>query len=105
MRILPALLGLLVLLAPAGARADRDSALAALRQQSLILESRIDDRGVLWAIVKPDKLAWDQFATFLCQQMAPHQARIFTVRVVDVTSIGRGRKQTEWKILAQAQCG
>ena len=96
---------LAALLAPTPARADRDSALAAVRAQSLVLDTRLDDRGTLWAMVKPERLAWDQFAVFLCKQVVPHQARIFTVKVVDVTSTGRGRKPEEWTVLAQARCG
>jgi len=105
MRILATLacLGLLFIAAPA--HADRDSAIAALRQQAPILESRIDDRGTVWAIVKPEKKAWGQYAAALCAALVPHQARIFTVKVIDVSTVGRGRKPAEWTVLGQAACG
>jgi hypothetical protein len=96
---------LIASLAAAPAHADRETALAAIRATPRVLDAQIDDRGNLWAIVKNDQVSWTQFATVLCVVVRPHQARVFSARVVDVTSVGRGRKSSEWKVLAQANCG
>ncbi|SEH48704.1 hypothetical protein [Magnetospirillum fulvum] len=96
---------LIASLTAAPAHADRETALAAIRATPRVLDAQIDDRGNLWAIVKNDQVSWTQFATVLCVVVRPHQARVFSARVVDVTSVGRGRKSSEWKVLAQANCG
>jgi len=104
MRLVFAVVCLIVLAVPP-AYADRDTALAAVRANSRVLDAQIDDRGTLWAMVKNDQISWDQFAALLCVVVRPHQARVFSARVIDVTSIGRGRKSAEWTVLAQANCG
>jgi len=91
--------------APTPAHADRDTALAAVRAQQGVIDAEIDDRGNLWAMVKNDRVSWDPYAALLCLIVRPHQARVFNARVIDVTSVGRGRKPAEWKVLAQANCG
>ncbi|CCG40614.1 hypothetical protein [Magnetospirillum molischianum] len=95
----------LIALAATPASADRETALAAVRALPGMLEAQIDDRGNLWAVVKNDRASWNQYAALLCVVVRPHQARVFSARVVDVTSVGRGRKTSEWTVLAQANCG
>lgn len=103
MRLVFAVACLIVLAVPS-AHADRDTALAAVRATPRVLDAQIDDRGNLWAMVKNDQVSWNQYAALLCVVVRPHQARVFTARVVDVTSVGRGRKSSEWTVLAQADC-
>ncbi|MGE5502789.1 MAG: hypothetical protein ACM31L_00050, partial [Actinomycetota bacterium] len=49
-------------LLPALARADQSSAVQAARSQSKVIDALVDNGGTMWVSVKPDKLAWDQFA-------------------------------------------
>jgi hypothetical protein len=104
MRIRSLLAAIMMLCAPLAAMADQDSALAAVRSQPGVLDAQLDDRGNLWVVVKNDKIAWDQYAVFMCTVVRPHQARVFSARIIDVTSVGRGKKSSEWKQLAQANC-
>ena len=102
-----ALIAALVLLAlPGLALADQDSALAAVRSNKGVLDAKIDDRGNLWVmVIKNNQIAWDQYAAYLCAVVRPHQARVFITHIVDVTTVGGGKKQSEWKQLAAASCG
>jgi hypothetical protein len=87
------------------ALADRDSAIADVRARTGALDVSIDDRGNLWVVVKPiPNIAWDQYAATVCQVVTPHKARVFVANMVDVTSVGRGRKSNEWKVLGRASC-
>ncbi len=91
---------------PAVALADQDSALAAVRANKGVLDAKIDDRGNLWVmVIKNNAIAWDQYAGYLCAVVRPHQARIFVAHVVDVTTVGGGKKQSDWKQLAAVKCG
>ena len=105
MRFRSLVAGLALLALPVSAWADAASALAAVRAKPGVLDASIDDRGSLWVVVKNGAIAWDQYATFMCDVVRPHQARVFVTRIVDVTSVGRGKKSSEWKQLAQANCG
>jgi hypothetical protein len=104
MRIKTLFAAFVLLAAPMTALADQDSALAAVRAQPGVLDAQLDDRGSLWVVVKNDKIAWEQYAVFMCTVVRPHQARVFSARIIDVTSVGRGKKSSEWKQLAQANC-
>jgi len=104
MRVTSLLAGLILLASSAMALADQDSALAAVRSQPGVLDAQIDDRGSLWVVVKNARIAWDQYAVGMCALVRPHQARVFSAKIIDVTSVGRGKKSSEWKQLAQADC-
>ncbi|OAN54046.1 hypothetical protein A6A04_12430 [Paramagnetospirillum marisnigri] len=93
----------LVLAAPA--RADQATAMADIRSRPGVLDASIDDKGNLWVVVKNANISWPQYAAFMCDVVRPHKARVFISRIVDVTSVGRGKKSSEWKQLAQAACG
>ncbi len=97
--------GLAVLLAVAQpARADQASAIQAVRSQTRVIDAQADNSGNLYAFVKADKVAWDQFAVYLCQMVKPHQARIFKVRVVDVTKANFSQNPNNWPRLGEAAC-
>ena len=98
-----AVLGALALASPA--LADQASAVQAVKGQPRIIDALVDNSGNLFASVKPDnKIPWDKFAEHLCIVVRPHQARIFVVRVVDVTAVNFAKRPTEWKRLAEARC-
>ena len=104
-----AILAILVILAvatfSANAIASQDSALAAVRATKGALDAKIDDRGNLWVmVIKNNQVAWDQYAGYMCAVVRPHQARIFITHIVDITSVGGGKKPGEWKQLAAAKC-
>ncbi|TAN63810.1 MAG: hypothetical protein EPN20_09125 [Magnetospirillum sp.] len=106
MRLKTLIFALALMALPGIAVADQASALEAVRANSGVLDARIDDRGNLWVmVVKNNKVAWDQYAAYLCSVVRPHQARVFITHIVDVTSVGGGKKQSEWKQLAAANCG
>lgn len=91
-------------IAPA-VRADQVSAIKAVRAQTRVIDVQADNTGNLYAFVKADKLAWDQFAIYLCQMVKPHQARIFKVRVIDVTKANFSQNPNSWPRLGEANCG
>lgn len=94
------------LLVPCGAaRADQASAIQAVRAQPRVIDALLDNAGNLYVSVKNDRMAWDQFASHLCAVVQPHHARIFRVRVVDVTSVAFGQPPGAWKKLTEARCG
>lgn len=104
MRLRYLVAALVALAMPGPVRADQTTALEAVRTRPGVLDASIDDRGNLWVVVKNANIAWDQYATFMCDVVRPHKARVFIARIVDVTSVGRGKKAAEWKQLAQAAC-
>ena len=104
--VLAVLAGLAVMAPPTIARADQDSALAAVRGTKGVLDARIDARGNLWVMVlKNTSVAWDQYARYMCTLVRPHDALVFVTHVVDVTTVGRGKKPSEWTQLATVKCG
>ncbi|RAU21459.1 hypothetical protein CU669_13620 [Paramagnetospirillum kuznetsovii] len=104
MRLRSFVAALILLATPSLALADQDSALAAARSRPGVLDASIDDRGNLWVVVKNANISWDQFANYMCDVVRPHKARVFIAHIVDVTSVGRGKKSSEWKQLAAASC-
>ncbi len=104
MRIRALTAALFLLMTPSLAWADLATALEAARTRSRVLDAQIDDRGNLWVVVKNENISWEQFANYMCDVVRPHQARVFIAHIVDVTSVGRGKKSGEWKQLAQAAC-
>jgi hypothetical protein len=41
----------------------------------------------------------------MCGVIKPHQARVFRVRVIEVTKASRGKPQGSWERLGEADCG
>ena len=102
MRLLFLMLCLMLAVLPA--RADQASAIAAVRAQPKVLDTQIDTRGNLFVVVKNENISWDQYAAYMCVLVRPHQALVFVVQIIDMTSVGRGAKPAEWKRLAQVKC-
>ena len=101
----PLLIAALAILASVGpAAADEVTALQAVRAQPRVIDAVIDNGGNLYVSVKPTAGAWSQFGSHLCNVVRPHHARIFRVRVVDITTVAGGRPQATWKKLAEAKC-
>lgn len=99
-------LALLALAAAAPAHADQASALAAVRDSRGVIDARMDSTGNLYAFVKPDpKVAWAQYAAYLCRVVVPHEGRIFRVRVVDITAANFNQAPAKWPRLGDADCG
>jgi hypothetical protein len=93
-----------VFMGPA-AMADQASALKAVKAQPRVVDAVVDNSGNLFASVKPEaKVPWDQFAAQLCGLVRPHQGRIFSVKVVDLTSVTPARKPSEWRRLGESRC-
>jgi hypothetical protein len=84
--------------------ADQASAVQAVRAQTRVIDAQADNSGTLYAFVKADKVPWDQFAGYLCQVTRPHQARIFKIRVVDVTKANFSQNPNNWPRLGEAAC-
>ncbi|MEW5729630.1 MAG: hypothetical protein AB1918_17505 [Pseudomonadota bacterium] len=87
------------------ARADQATAIQAVRGQPRVIDALVDNAGNLFVSVKAERAAWDQFANHLCEVVQPHRARIFRIRVVDVTTVAFGQPPTAWKKLGEARCG
>ncbi len=86
------------------AQADQASALDAARMQPRVIDAKLDNQANLYVMVKPDKIAWNQFAAGMCGVVKPHQARIFRVRIIDVTQVANGKPPGSWTRLAEADC-
>lgn len=101
----PLFAALALCLAAGPALADQSSAVAAVRAQPKALDASIDDKGNLYVVVKDEKaVSWPHYAAIMCQIVRPHQARVFSAHVVDLTSVGRGTKPAQWKKLASVSC-
>lgn len=103
MRSLILALACLAIATPAWA--DQGSAIAAVRQQNKVMDAAVDTGGTMYVSVKPEKLPWDQLAQHICRVVRPHEARIFKVKVVDITTVFGAKKPAEWRQLAEASCG
>ncbi len=105
MRALVMAAAAVVFMVPA-AMADQASAVKAVKAQPRVIDAVADASGNLFASVKPEaKVPWDQFASLLCGVVRPHQGRIFSVKVVDLTSVTPAKKPTEWRRLGESRCG
>jgi hypothetical protein len=101
-----AVLAALALLMAAPAFADQETAVKAVRGNSRVIDAQMDNSGNLYAFVKADsKVPWDQVGTYLCQVVKPHQARVFKVRVIDVTKANFSQVPANWPRLGEADCG
>lgn len=92
-------------LAAGGARADQVSAVAAAKAQDGVLDAMVDTGGNMYVSVKAEKNKWGKFAENICSVVVPHRARIFRVRVVDITTVALNQPKTKWKVLGEASCG
>lgn len=106
-RILFAAMMMMAVSAPvsAPAWADQASAIAAVRQQPRVVDVSADSQGNMYVLVKAENLSWPQYAAFMCKVVAPHQARIFRVRVVELTKAVRTLPEAKWDRLGEASCG
>lgn len=93
------------LLAPLPALADQGTAVQAVREQPKVIDALVDNGGNLFVSVKNSRASWEQFAAHLCNVVKPHQARIFRIRVVDVTTVAFGKPPSAWQALGEARCG
>jgi hypothetical protein len=87
------------------ALADQATALQSVRAQPRVIDAIVDNAGNMFVSVKGERVAWGQFADHLCAVVRPHQARIFRIRVVDITTVAAGQPPAAWKKLAEARCG
>lgn len=97
------LAGALLLSAPV-AQADQVSALAAVRSQPKVVDVSADTQGNLYVLVKAENISWPQYAAYLCKVVAPHQARIFRVRVIELTKAIRTQPPAKWDRMGEAAC-
>ena len=87
------------------ARADQGSAIAAVRQQPRVVDVSADTQGNMYVLVKAENLSWSQYAAYMCKVVAPHQARIFRVRIIELTKAARTQPAAKWDRLGEASCG
>lgn len=99
-----AFLFLCATLAAAPAYADQASALAAVKAQPRTVDAQVDTSGNMYVLVKPEKLAWPQYAAALCSLVKPHQARIFRIRIVELTQANYSKPPASWSRLAEGDC-
>jgi hypothetical protein len=95
----------LATLAWSPAHADLASALQAVKSQPRAVDAEADTSGNIYVLVRPEKIAWNQYAAAMCGVIKPHQARVFRVRVIEVTKASRGKPQGSWERLGEADCG
>lgn len=89
---------------PSAVWADQASAVAAVRQQPRVVDVSADTQGNMYVLVKAENISWNQYAAYLCKVVAPHQGRIFNVRVVELTRAIRTQPPVKWDRLGQAAC-
>lgn len=94
-----------VMLAWAPAQADQATALAAVKRQPRAIDAMADTSGNMYVLVKSEKLSWGQYAAALCSIVKPHQARIFRMRIVELTKANYSKAPATWERLAEADCG
>lgn len=89
----------------APAWADQATAIAAVRQQPRVVDVSADTQGNMYVLVKAENLSWPQYAAFICKVVAPHQGRIFRVRIIELTKAARTQPAAKWDRLGEASCG
>lgn len=102
---LSALAALLLVAAVVPARADQASAIAAVRQVYRVVDAKADTGGNLYVLVKEENLDWGRYAAALCKLVKPHQARIFRVRMIELTKANNTKPPASWPRLGEAACG
>lgn len=96
----PVLLG-----AAAPAHADQAQAVATVRKISQVVDVKAEPGGNMYVIVKPVSADWDNFADAVCTLVKPFQARIFKVRVIEISKAVFSKKPQDWTRLGEASCG
>ena len=87
------------------ARADVDSVIKAVDAMPGVVGVSPDSAGNLWVMVAPRAgVQWSQYAASVCQVVLPHHARIFLVKIIDVTSV-HSKLPKDWRMLGAASCG
>lgn len=94
-----------VMLAWMPAQADQATALAAVKRQPRVVDAMVDTSGNMYVLVKAEKLSWGQYAAGMCGVVKPHQARIFRMRIIELTKANYSKPQGTWERLAEADCG
>lgn len=94
----------LATLFPSVTWADQASAVAAVRQQPRVVDVSADSQGNMYVLVKGENISWNQYAAYLCKVVAPHQGRIFNIRVIELTRAIRTQPPAKWDRLGQAAC-
>ncbi|HTH15251.1 MAG TPA: hypothetical protein VL974_01250 [Magnetospirillum sp.] len=92
------------LLACGSAAADQATAIQAAKAQPRVIDAQVDNSGNMYLFVKPEKIAWSQFAAGMCGVVKPHQGRIFRMRVIEVTQANYSKPPASWPRLAEADC-
>jgi len=98
--LVPALLAMSI----SSAWADQSSALADIKAQNYAVDAQIDTSGNAYVLVKPAGLNWPAYAAAMCQLVAPHQARIFRMRIIDLTKANYSKPPATWPRLTEAAC-
>lgn len=86
------------------ALADQASAIQAVRAQRFVTDAQVDNSGSMYVFVKPDTVAAEDFATYLCKVVVPHQGRIFRIRIIDVSKANLTQPSKGWPRLADVAC-
>lgn len=86
------------------AHADLDSALTSVKAQARVVDAQADKSGNMYVLVKPEKLNWNLFAGAVCSLIRPHKARIFRVRVIEITQANNSKPPATWSRLGEAAC-
>jgi len=98
-----ALMAALSLAVPAWA--DIDSAVKAVGALPGVVNASPDSAGNLWVMVAPRAgVQWSQYAASVCLVVLPHHARIFLVKMIDVTSV-HSKVPKDWRMIGAASCG
>ena len=88
------------------AYADALSAMNAVDSIPGVLKSQVDNAGNMWVVVQNNpQTPWNKVSQNLCKVVIPHQARIFLVKIVDVTSVKQKSKPSDWSMIGAANCG
>lgn len=99
---LAALACTLVLSAPA--LADQATAVQDVKGQPHAVDAQVDTSGNMYVLVKPGSVNWSVYAAALCQVVKPHQARIFRIRIIELTKAINTKPPATWARLAEGDC-
>ena len=102
-RLLAVLLAALLTASPA--LADMQGAVNVVKHQPLVMDAVPDNAGNLWVTVLPNaSVNWSVYAAQLCRVVVPQRARIFLIKVVDVTTVPKSKSPHDWRLLGGANC-
>lgn len=86
------------------AMADQLSALNAVKAQPRVVDAELDKSGNMYVLVKAESINWTQIASSLCNVVKPHQARIFRIRMIELTQANHTKQPATWTRLAEGDC-